>query len=72
MFENSQSGEEMIRTHTGRTRRLYGEPAQTGTSFTSGGDNAVAGLICDSPFSVGGEGKHEEPKQRGSYEVLVN
>lgn len=70
VFEDSQSGEEMIRTHTGRTRRLYGEPAQTETSFTSGGDNAVAGLTSnDSTYNVGGEGRQEEPKQNVMFNV---
>ena len=41
----------MIRTHTGRTRRLYGEPAQTETSFVTPNDDAVSG-IRDSTFSA--------------------
>ena len=31
----------MIRTHTGRTRRLYGEPPQTESSFLAAGDEAA-------------------------------
>ncbi|XP_078362054.1 uncharacterized protein LOC144646372 [Oculina patagonica] len=50
VFEDSKSGEEMVRTHTGRTRRLYGEPAQTETSFVKGTDEATGG-IADSAFS---------------------
>jgi len=33
----------MIRTHTGRTRRLYGEPAQTEASFVTANDDAASG-----------------------------
>ena len=56
MFEDSHSGEEMIRTHTGRTRRLYGEPAQTETSFVTGNDEAAGG-IPDSTFSAVRDGR---------------
>ena len=72
VFEDSQSGEELVRTHTGRTRRLYGEPAQTETSFTTRGDQAVAGFIPDSAFSAIREGRDEKPKQLQSGEHLVN
>ena len=51
MFEDSQSGEELIRTHTGRTRRLYGEPAQTEMGFVTTNDDAAGG-IHDSKFST--------------------
>ena len=44
VFEDTKSGEEMIRTHTGRTRRLYGEPAQTESSFLAAGDEAAGGF----------------------------
>ena len=44
MFEDSHSGEEMIRTHTGRTRRLYGEPAQTETRFLTANDDTASGV----------------------------
>ena len=70
VFEDSQSGEELVRTHTGRTRRLYGEPAQTETSFTTGGDQAVAGFIPDSAFSAIREGRDEKLKQSGEHSVL--
>ena len=56
VFEDSKSGEEMIRTHTGRTRRLYGEPAQTETSFVTGNDGATGG-IAESAFSAARDGK---------------
>lgn len=51
VFEDSQSGEELIRTHTGRTRRLYGEPAQTEMGFVTTNDDAAGGTH-DSSFSA--------------------
>ena len=56
MFEDSHSGEEMVRTHTGRTRRLYGEPAQTETSFVTANDDVASGFR-DSVYSAGRDGK---------------
>lgn len=56
MFEDSHSGEEMIRTHTGRTRRLYGEPAQTETNFLTANDDPPTG-VRDSSFIAVTEGK---------------
>ena len=56
MFEDSKSGEEMIRTHTGRTRRLYGEPPQTEAGFVTANDDAASG-IHDSTFSPVRDGK---------------
>ncbi|XP_020631831.1 uncharacterized protein LOC110068764 isoform X2 [Orbicella faveolata] len=56
VFEDSKSGEEMIRTHTGRTRRLYGEPAQTEASFVTANDDSASG-IRDSTFSAVRDGK---------------
>ena len=56
VFEDSKSGEEMVRTHTGRTRRLYGEPAQTEASFATGADEATGG-IADSAFSSVQDGR---------------
>lgn len=43
VFEDTKSGEETVRTHTGRTRRVYGEPAQTESSFLAPGDGATGG-----------------------------
>lgn len=51
VFEDSQSGEELIRTHTGRTRRLYGEPPQTEMGFVTTNDDASGG-VRDSTFSA--------------------
>ena len=51
VFEDAKSGEEMIRTHTGRTRRLYGEPAKTESNFLTPGDEAAGG-IADSGFGA--------------------
>ena len=44
VFEDTKSGEEMIRTHTGRTRRLYNEAPQTESSFLTAGDEAAGSI----------------------------
>lgn len=51
VFEDTKSGEEMIRTHTGRTRRLYNEAPQTESSFLTAGDEA-AGSIAEPGLSA--------------------
>ncbi|XP_068747542.1 M-phase phosphoprotein 9-like isoform X2 [Montipora capricornis] len=51
VFEDANSGEEMFRSHTGRTCRMYSEPAQTEASFIPSSDEAANGLT-DSSFGT--------------------
>lgn len=51
VFEDTNSGEEMFRSHTGRTCRMYSEPAQTEATFIPSTDEAASGLT-DSSFST--------------------
>jgi len=51
VFEDAKSGEEMTRTHTGRTRRVYGEPPQTESSFSTAGHEGAGG-IADSDIGT--------------------
>ncbi|KAK2562295.1 hypothetical protein P5673_014566 [Acropora cervicornis] len=51
VFEDTNSGEEMFRSHTGRTCRTYSEPAQTEATFLPSTDEAASG-VTDSSFST--------------------
>lgn len=51
VFEDTNSGEEMFRSHTGRTCRTYSEPAQTEATFLPSTDEATSG-VTDSSFST--------------------
>ena len=56
VFEDPKSGEEMGRTHTGRTRRLYSETPHTESGFLTAGDEA-AGEITEPSFSAAREAR---------------
>ena len=73
MFEDKNSGEEMVRTHMGRTWHVYNEPVQTESNFISNGDEAAVGiaacntrlLTADDFDSTVSEPRRTKSKQNG-------
>ena len=78
VFEDKNSGEEMVRTHMGRTWRVYNEPAQTESNFVAGGDETASGIAaCNTRLlnaedfdSTLSEPRNTNLKQNGKHHKL--